>query len=48
MKKCSECKGEMKEFKAKTPKGIEYKYYKCSKCGSEIVDMKQLREVAEK
>jgi uncharacterized protein with PIN domain len=48
MKKCSECKGKMKELKAKTPEGVEYKYYKCSKCGSEIVDMKQLHEVAEK
>jgi DNA-directed RNA polymerase subunit RPC12/RpoP len=48
MKKCSECKGEMKELKSKTPEGVEYKYYKCSKCSSEIVDMKQLHEVAEK
>ena len=48
MRKCTECKGTMQEFKAKTPEGIEYSYYKCKKCGEEIVDMKQLHAVAEK
>ena len=48
MKKCSECKGNMKEHKAKTPEGIAYKYYKCPECGEEIVDMKQLHAVADK
>ncbi len=48
MKKCSECKGEMKEYKSHTPEGVEYKYYRCSGCGYEIVDMKQLHEVAAK
>ena len=48
MKKCSECKGQMKELKGKTPEGFEYRYYKCSKCGEEIVDMKQLHDVAQK
>jgi hypothetical protein len=48
MKKCSECKGEMKEMKAKTPEGVAYAYYKCSKCSYEMVDLKQLHEVAEK
>jgi len=48
MRKCSECKGTMKEYKAKTPEGITYKYYKCSKCREEIVDMKQLHAVANK
>ena len=47
MKKCSECSGTMEEFKAKTPENIEYSYYKCRKCGEEIVDMKQLHQVAE-
>jgi DNA-directed RNA polymerase subunit RPC12/RpoP len=47
MKKCSECKGEMKELKAKTPEGVEYTYYKCASCGEEIVNMKQLHAVAE-
>ncbi|MFH1636944.1 MAG: hypothetical protein ABIB71_00800 [Candidatus Woesearchaeota archaeon] len=38
----------MAEKKAKTPEGIEYKYYECKKCGEEILDMKQLHKVAEK
>jgi hypothetical protein len=37
----------MKEEKAKTLEGIEYKYYACA-CGEEVVDMKQLHHVAEK
>ena len=48
MKTCSECKGEMTEESAKTPENVNYKYYKCSKCGEEIVNMKQLHDVAEK
>ena len=48
MKKCSECNGKMKELKGKTPEGVSYNYYKCSKCGEEIVDMKQLHTVANK
>ena len=47
MKRCSECAGEMQELKAKTPEEVGYSYYRCKKCGEEIVDMKQLHEVAE-
>ena len=47
MKKCAECEGTMRELKAKTPDGVEYSYYKCNKCGEEILNMKQLHEVAE-
>ena len=47
MKRCSECNGEMQELKTKTPEDIEYSYYRCKKCGEEIVDMKQLHKVAE-
>ena len=47
-KTCTECKGGMKEFEAKTPEGIGYKYYKCEKCGEEILTMDQLHEVSEK
>lgn len=46
MRKCF-CGKKMKEVKSKTPDGISYRYYKCS-CGEEIVDMKQLHDVAEK
>lgn len=48
MKICSECQNEMIEKDAKTPEGISYKFFKCSKCGEEIVDMKQLHNVAQK
>ncbi len=48
MKICSECKGKMNETSDTTPEGVTYKYYKCGKCGEEIVDMKQLHNVAEK
>ena len=48
MKKCTECNGIMKQLKAQTPEGISYNYFKCSKCGEEIVDMKQLHNVTEK
>lgn len=47
MKKCS-CKGIMKEYKGKTPDGVSYSYFKCQKCGEEIVDMKELHDVAKK
>ncbi len=48
MKRCSECNGKMIEKTSKTPEGFEYNFYRCSKCGAEIVDMKQLHNVAEK
>ncbi|MBI2670623.1 AbrB/MazE/SpoVT family DNA-binding domain-containing protein [Candidatus Woesearchaeota archaeon] len=48
MKNCSKCGAKMIEKPAETPEGFEYTYYKCSKCGEEIIDMKQLRNIAEK
>ena len=48
MKTCSECKSKMIEKNAKTPEGFSYKYFKCNKCGEEIVNMKQLHNVAGK
>ena len=47
-KTCSACKIKMKELSAKTPEGVIYHYFKCGKCGEEIVDMKQLHNVAQK
>jgi hypothetical protein len=38
----------MKELTGKTPEGVMYHYFKCNKCGEEIVDMKQLHVVAQK
>ena len=46
MRKCTECGGSMQQLKAKTPKNVDYNYYKCKNCGEEIVDMKQVHEVA--
>lgn len=48
MKTCSECKGKMVEHQDKTPEGFSYTYHKCNSCGEEIVDMKQLHQVADK
>lgn len=48
MKKCSECGKTMKELVDKTPEGIEYKYFKCVKCGEEVLNMEQLHNVANK
>ncbi len=48
MRNCPECKTQMLELKAKTPENVEYSYYKCDKCGEEIVNMNQLHQVAEK
>jgi len=47
MKKCTECGGNLKQLKAKTPEGVDYRYFKCGKCGEEILNMNQLHEVAE-
>lgn len=48
MKKCSECRGKMEGLEAKTPEGIKYDYFRCNKCGEEILSMNQLHNVAEK
>jgi len=48
MKTCTDCNSEMETHEAKTPEGVLYQYYKCKKCGDEIVNMTQLHEVAEK
>ena|SRR3989338_8827222 len=48
IKTCSECKGKMEERQDKTPEGVGYSYYKCEKCGEEILNMEQLHKVAEK
>lgn len=38
----------MKESESLTPEGVKYKYFHCENCGDEILDMKQLEEVAQK
>jgi hypothetical protein len=47
-KKCWECGGLSEERTGYTPEGLPYKYWKCSKCGYEILSMRQLRGIAEK
>jgi DNA-directed RNA polymerase subunit RPC12/RpoP len=48
MRKCSDCGGNMKELGTIGPDGLFYNYYKCLKCGEEVLDMRQLHEVAER
>ena len=38
----------MEEKKDETPEEISYNYYSCPKCEEELVDMKQLHNVAQK
>ena len=47
MRKCTNCNGTMRQLKSETPEGAEYFYYKCAKCGEEILNMEQLHQVAE-
>ncbi|MBT7241193.1 MAG: AbrB/MazE/SpoVT family DNA-binding domain-containing protein [Candidatus Diapherotrites archaeon] len=45
---CTKCRNKMIKKKGITPEGFEYTYSKCVECGEEIVDLKQLHEVANK
>ncbi|MFH0955262.1 MAG: AbrB/MazE/SpoVT family DNA-binding domain-containing protein [Candidatus Micrarchaeota archaeon] len=42
------CKTDMVTKEDQMKDGLPYEYWKCPNCGDEIVDMKQLHEVAEK
>ena len=46
MRTCSSCKGQIEALNGKTPEGVSYEYYRCQKCGQEILDMQQLHKVA--
>ncbi len=48
MRKCSKCKGKMKELTGKTSEGVNYDYFRCNKCNDEILNMAQLHNVAGK
>jgi hypothetical protein len=48
MKKCYKCNAKMKVMQGIDPEGIDYEYYRCVKCGEEILDMKQLHDAADK
>lgn len=47
MKTCADCRGKVVQKVGKTPESVAYKYYRCNKCGEELLDMKQLHAVAE-
>ncbi len=47
MKTCPECQGKLQARQNKTPEGITYSYSRCTQCGEELVDMKQLHAVAQ-
>ncbi|HIH24894.1 TPA: AbrB/MazE/SpoVT family DNA-binding domain-containing protein [Candidatus Woesearchaeota archaeon] len=47
MRNCPSCKKTMRSLRANTPEGVPYEYYACA-CGEEIVDMRQLHDVAQK
>lgn len=45
---CLKCKTKMREKTSDYEEGIPYSYWSCPKCGEEVVDMRQLHDVAEK
>ena len=46
-KKCLECGGKIVEMLSHHPDGVPYRYWHCTKCGDEVLDMEQLYESAE-
>ena len=46
MEKCSDCQGKMRVKQGVTPDGVPYQYYKCLKCGEEILHRQQLHKVS--
>ena len=38
----------MREKKGEYDEGVSYSYWHCPKCGEELIDMRQLHDVAEK
>ena len=47
--KCAICKGNMKKIKdAIQEDGVEFEAYKCTKCGEELMNMSQLKSLANK
>ena len=47
--KCHKCKIEMEPVKGHFEEDyIDYDYYKCRKCGEELVDMAQLHKTADR
>lgn len=44
---CWECGGKRVELTDTDPDGVTYRYWKCTKCGDKVLDMKQMEEAAE-
>ena len=42
------CGGKRIKMSGKMPDGIGYDYWRCTKCGEEVLGMKELHEVAQK
>ncbi|MBW3022782.1 AbrB/MazE/SpoVT family DNA-binding domain-containing protein [Candidatus Woesearchaeota archaeon] len=47
MSKCF-CGGKRIKLKGKTPEGIEYEYFRCAKCGEEILGINEIHEISQK
>jgi hypothetical protein len=47
-RKCWSCGGFSEEKTGADSDGLSYRYWKCSKCGDEVLTMDQLHELAEK
>jgi len=47
-RKCWDCGGFAEETIGIDPDGLTYRYWKCKKCGSEVLTMDQLHELAER
>lgn len=47
MRKCSECGSRMIKGLSSI-EGAEYEFYKCTKCGDEVIDMGQLHDLSGK
>ncbi len=45
---CLKCKIPMHEKEGEYDEGVSYSYWHCSKCREELIDMRQLHDVAEK
>ena len=47
-KVCWECGGVAEELTKYTPEGFSYNYWRCAKCGDEVLSMRQLEVMAKK
>jgi Zn-finger nucleic acid-binding protein len=46
MKKCTDCGTRLASHSSRTKDGFSYQYWKCQKCGEELLDMGQLEKLA--